>query len=142
MSRLGRNLSLFLGDFWAPVPTTLGEMLAGLRLFRSVVSSRRHKVCDCLVDFSWSVWPGADPGGGGFLGVRTPPPPPPLPFGGPPKSIKREKTTRTCPRKRRVSGLNSYPDPPFPKSCIRPWLPGLLSTVVKAHMWWEYKDMK
>ena len=31
---------------------------------------------------------GADPGGGGVLGVRTPP------FGGPPNFIKREKTLR------------------------------------------------
>ena len=55
--------------------------------------------------------------GGGVLGVRTPP----LPFGGPPNFIKREKTLRVCTRKRRVLVLNSYPDPPFPKSCIRPW---------------------
>ena len=64
---------------------------------------------------------GADPAGGGGLGVRTPPPPP---FGGHPNFIKREKTLRAyiCTRKRRVLVLNSYPDPPppFPKSCIRP----------------------
>ena len=59
--------------------------------------------------------PGADPGGG-VLGVRTPPPH----FGGPPNFIKREKTLRVGARKCRVLVLNSYPDPPFPKSCIRP----------------------
>ena len=28
---------------------------------------------------------------------------------------------RVCARKRRILVLNGYPDPPFPKSCIRPW---------------------
>ena len=49
---------------------------------------------------------GADPGGGGVLGVRTIPPPP---FGGPPNFIKRDKMARVTPR---FSILNSYPDPP------------------------------
>ena len=50
-------------------------------------------------------------------------PPYPRPFfgGGPPHFIKREKAVRACVRKRRVLVLNtnSYPDPPFAKSCIR-----------------------
>ena len=53
--------------------------------------------------------PGADPGGGGVLGVGTPPP-----FGGPQNFIKRKKTSRACARKRCFLVLNSYPDPPPP----------------------------
>ena len=47
-------------------------------------------------------------GGGGVLGVRT------LHFGRPPNFIKREKALFAYARKRRVSVLNSYPDPPPP----------------------------
>ena len=58
---------------------------------------------------------GADPGGGSW-GSGPPPPP----FGGPLNFIKREKMLRTCARKHRILVLNSYVDPPFLKSCIRP----------------------
>ena len=63
------------------------------------------------------LFSGADPGGGGVLGVRPPPS-----FGGLLNFIKSEKTLHTYARKRRVLVLNSYmePPPPFLKSCIRP----------------------
>ena len=38
--------------------------------------------------------------------------------GGPPNFIKREKTSREHAKMPHFS--TSYPDPPFPKSCIRP----------------------
>ena len=58
---------------------------------------------------------GADPGGA-VLGVRNPPPP--LPFLG---DFKIDgKMSHACAQMERVLVLNSYPDAPFPKSCIRP----------------------
>ena len=50
------------------------------------------------------------PGGGGVLGVL-----------GSPNFIKRENTLRAWARIHHILVLNSYPDPPFPKSWIRPW---------------------
>ena len=52
---------------------------------------------------------GADSRGGG-PGGQDPPPP---------KLHKEGKNV--CVRKCHILVLNSYPDPPFPKSCIRPW---------------------
>ena len=61
-----------------------------------------------------NIWPGADRGEG-FLGVRTPRPPPPL-LVDPPKRGGKNVA-------RRVLVLKGNPDPPFPKSCIRPSWP-------------------
>ena len=50
---------------------------------------------------------GADSGGGGLGGQD-------------PHFIKKGKTLHLCALKRHILVLNSYSDPPFPKSCIRP----------------------
>ena len=55
-------------------------------------------------------------GKGGSRGGGGPPR-----FWGTPKLHKEGKTLRACAEKRRVLVLNSYPDLPFPKSCVRPW---------------------
>ena len=62
---------------------------------------------------------GLDQRGGG--GGQEHPPPPPT-FGGLLNFMNRERMSRACARKRHISVLNSYPDPPppFPKSCLRP----------------------
>ena len=58
-------------------------------------------------------------GSRGFLGVRTPPPP----FWGTTKLCKEGRNvTCVCAQKCCVLVLSCYPDPPFPKSCIRPCL--------------------
>ena len=65
---------------------------------------------------------GADPGGGGAGpgGQEPPPPPPPTLLGDPQTLYRGKKTSRVCTRMGRILVLNSYADPPFPKSCIRP----------------------
>ena len=66
-----------------------------------------------------SLIPGADAGGGGGLGGQVPHP---TLFGGPPNFIQREENVpRMCVNMPRLS-CNSYPDTPFRKSCILPWI--------------------
>ena len=78
---------------------------------------------------------GADPGGGGVLGVRTPPPL----FGGPPNFIKRGEKRCVWARKYTIIlVLYSYPNSPtpFPQSCIRLWNP-----LSRAHLVPGYTDL-
>ena len=65
------------------------------------------------VDGECMCYSGADPGGV----LRIPPPPP---FRGTPKLLKKGENVARVHAKTLVP--NSYPDPPFPKSCIHPWL--------------------
>ena len=62
---------------------------------------------------------------GGSRGVLNPAPPPL--FGEPPNFKKRGKNVALVRANTPCLVLNSYPDtpPPFPKSCIRPWVTSL-----------------